>query len=99
MKVKGSFEFDVPNAFHHVISKDCKIDIPDKVPIVCEFDRTHMPIGFANVTRTNEGLIFEGDVVTNKNLCDSCKTKNCIFQLGIVRNHCDFYRAESEETE
>jgi hypothetical protein len=36
-------------------------------------------------------------VVANKNLCDSCTTKNCIFQSGIVRNHCDFYKAESEE--
>jgi len=40
----------------------------------------------------------EDVVVTNKNLCDSCTTKNCIFQSGIVRNHCDFYKAESEDT-
>ena len=33
----------------------------------------------------------------NKNLCDSCITKGCIFQSGIVRSHCDFYKAESEE--
>lgn len=32
-----------------------------------------------------------------ENLCDSCKTKGCIFQSGIVRSHCDFYKAESEE--
>ena len=32
----------------------------------------------------------------SRNLCDSCKTKGCIFQSGIVRSHCDFYRAESE---
>lgn len=32
----------------------------------------------------------------SKNLCDSCKTSGCIFQSGIVRNHCDFYKAESE---
>ena len=65
MKVKGCLlKFDVPNANHSVISKDCKIYIPDKIPIICEFDRTHPPIGFANVTRTNEGLIFEGKVVS-----------------------------------
>lgn len=40
----------------------------------------------------------EDVVVANKNLCDSCTTKNCIFQSGIVRNHCDFYKAESEGT-
>ena len=33
------------------------------------------------------------------NLCDSCKTKGCIFQYGIVRSHCDFYKAESEDKE
>lgn len=32
-----------------------------------------------------------------RNLCDSCKTKGCIFQYGIVRSHCDFYKAESED--
>lgn len=65
MKVKGVLlKFDVPNAFHSVISKDCKIDIPDKVPIIHDFDMTHPPIGFCNVTRTNEGLIFEGDVTS-----------------------------------
>ena len=35
--------------------------------------------------------------VFNKSLCDSCITKGCMFQSGIVRNHCDFYKAESEE--
>ena len=44
------------------------------------------------------GKESEDVVVTNKNLCDSCTTKNCIFQSGIVRNHCDFYKAESEDT-
>lgn len=34
-----------------------------------------------------------------RNLCDSCKTKGCIFQYGIVRSHCDFYKAESEDKE
>ena len=33
----------------------------------------------------------------NKNLCDSCITEGCIFQSGTVRNHCDFYKAESED--
>ncbi len=29
--------------------------------------------------------------------CKSCITKGCIFQSGIARSHCDFYKAESEE--
>lgn len=38
-------------------------------------------------------------VVISRNLCDSCRNKGCIFQSGIVRNHCDFYKAESEGKE
>lgn len=34
-----------------------------------------------------------------RNLCNSCATKGCIFQSGIVRRHCDFYKAESEVQE
>lgn len=30
-------------------------------------------------------------------LCKSCNTKGCIFQSGIARSHCDFYKAESRE--
>ena len=33
-------------------------------------------------------------IVIDNGLCDSCITKGCIFQFGIVRNHCDFYKAE-----
>ena len=29
----------------------------------------------------------------SKNLCDSCINNECIFQSGIIRNHCDFYKA------
>lgn len=34
---------------------------------------------------------------TNKSLCDSCTNNGCILQSGIIRNHCDFYKTESEE--
>ena len=37
------------------------------------------------------------DKCTKKNLCDSCVTEGCIFQSGVVRNHCNFYKAEYEE--
>lgn len=40
--------------------------------------------------------MMKNGIIINKNLCDSCITKGCIFQSGIVRNHCDFYKAESE---
>ena len=38
--------------------------------------------------------MMKNGIVINKSLCDSCITKGCIFQSGIVRNHCDFYKAE-----
>lgn len=41
--------------------------------------------------------IMKDGVVIERNLCDSCVTKGCIFQSGIVRSHCDFYKAEEEE--
>lgn len=36
-------------------------------------------------------------IIISRNLCDSCINNGCIFQSGIVRNHCDFYKAESGE--
>lgn len=33
----------------------------------------------------------------SRNLCNSCINNECIFQYGIVRNYCDFYKAESED--
>ena len=41
--------------------------------------------------------MMKNSIVINRNLCDSCTNKGCIFQYGIVRSHCDFYKEESEE--
>lgn len=38
----------------------------------------------------------KGVIDTNKSLCDSCTNNGCILQSGIIRNHCDFYKTESE---
>ena len=51
-----------------------------------------------NMCNMAEEYIKNGTVIS-RNLCDSCKTKGCIFQYGIVRSHCDFYKAESEDKE
>ena len=32
----------------------------------------------------------------SRNLCDSCINVDCIFQSGIVRNHCDFYKCSRQ---
>ena len=42
-----------------IISNECKIDIPEKVPITCESDKV---IGLATVTEDNLGLIFTGQI-------------------------------------
>lgn len=33
----------------------------------------------------------------SKNICDSCVNRSCMFQFGIVRSHCDFYKSGSED--
>lgn len=38
--------------------------------------------------------MMRDSIVVNRNLCDACMNKGCIFQSGIVRNHCDFYNEE-----
>lgn len=51
----------------------------------------------AEVYNLFQQAMCENGIVINKNLCDTCKTKGCIFQSGIVRSHCEFYKEESEE--
>lgn len=54
--------------------------------------------GIDNVDYDIRQMMKNGTVIS-RNLCDSCKTKGCIFQYGIIRSHCDFYKAESEDKE
>lgn len=54
--------------------------------------------GIDNVDYDIRQMMRDG-IVISRNLCDSCINNNCIFQSGIVRSHCDFYRAESEDKE
>lgn len=43
------------------------------------------------------GSILEKD--HDEILCDSCGTKGCMFQTGIIRSHCDFYTQKNAESE
>lgn len=64
MKIKGTLlKFDVLNADGSRVSKDCKINIPEKVPLCYDFnfDINHL-LGNGIVERTDEGLIFEGNI-------------------------------------
>lgn len=49
-----------------IISNECKIDVPEKVPIICEPDVFLITpdniIGFGTVTEDNLGLIFTGHI-------------------------------------
>lgn len=49
--------------------------------------------GIDNVDYDIKQMIKDG-IVIRRNLCDSCINNGCIFQSGIVRNHCDFYKAD-----
>ena len=65
----------------------------------CTVDYTHNDTiyrseeeAIANVVKTWNERAKEN----YKSLCDSCVFKVCIFRSGIVMNHCDFYKSESE---
>ena len=61
-EVKGViFNFDVTNRNASIISSNCKINIPEKVPIVKDFNHCD-PIGFGTVTKSDNALMFNGDI-------------------------------------
>lgn len=73
MKLKARFVlFDKVNKNNNVIPKDCKIDIPEKIPVLWDFDRDKV-IGVAEVLRDDAGLVakvetIDGSFVINENL-------------------------------
>ena len=67
MKIRGTLlKFGAKNSVLDVISSDCKIDIPEMVPFLWDFDFERPPIGHAEVERTDEGLIFTGEITDPK---------------------------------
>ena len=48
-----------------IFSKDCKIDIPEKVPLTWNFNPEKV-IGFANVTKDDKGLIAKAETFSNE---------------------------------
>ena len=48
-----------------IFSKDCKIDIPEKVPLTWNFNNEKV-IGFANVTKDDKGLIAKAETFSNE---------------------------------
>ena len=56
--------FDVVNKSGDVFTKDCKIDIPEAVPLTFDFN-PHKVIGSANVTRDDKGLFAKAETFSN----------------------------------
>ena len=48
-----------------IFSKDCKIDIPEKVPLTWNFNHEKV-IGFANVTKDDKGLVARAETFSNE---------------------------------
>ena len=48
-----------------IFSKDCKIDIPEKVPLTWNFNHEKI-IGFANVTKDDKGLSAKAETFSNE---------------------------------
>lgn len=66
MKLEGKILlFDTVNKSGDTFTKDCKIDIPEAVPLTFDFN-PHKVIGFANVTRDDKGLIAKAETFSNE---------------------------------
>ena len=57
--------FDTVNKNRDIFPKDCKIDIPEKVPLTWNFNREQV-IGFAHVTKDDKGLVAKAEMCSNE---------------------------------
>ena len=57
--------FDTVNKNRDIFPKDCKMDIPEKVPLTWEFNHEQV-IGFANVMRDDRGLVAKAETFSNE---------------------------------
>ena len=73
--------FDAVNKSGDVFAKDCKIDIPENVPLTIDFN-PHQVIGFANVTRDDKGLIAKAETFSNEFI--GVEDLNSIFEDGKI---------------
>ena len=73
--------FDAENKSGDVFSKDCKIDIPEAVPLTFDFN-PHQVIGFANVTRDDKGLFAKAETFSNEII--GVEDLNPIFEDGKI---------------
>ena len=57
--------FNTVSKNRDIFSKDCKIDIPEKVPLTWNFNHEKV-IGFANVTKDDKGLSAKAETFSNE---------------------------------
>ena len=57
--------FDTVNKNRDIFSKDCKIDIPEKVPLTWNFNHEKV-IGFAEVIKDDKGLVAKAETFSNE---------------------------------
>ena len=57
--------FDTVNKNRDIFPKDCKIDIPEKIPLTLDFNHEQV-IGFANVTKNDKGLVARAETFSNE---------------------------------
>lgn len=82
MKLEGRILlFDVVNKSGDVFAKDCKIDIPEAVPLAFNFS-PHQVIGFANVTRDDKGLFAKAETFSNEMI--GAEDLRSIFENGKI---------------
>ena len=81
MKLKARILlFDKVNSSGDIFPKDCKINIPDKVPLLWNFEQSKPAYGIAEVTRDEFGLIAIVETIDTqyiseellKTLLDTC---------------------------
>ena len=73
--------FDTVSKNGDIFSKDCKIDIPEKVPLTWNFNPEKV-IGFANVTKDDKGLVAKAETFSNEMI--GVEDLNSIFKDGKI---------------
>ena len=61
--------FDAVNVTGNKFSKDCKVTIPEKVPLTLEF-RPNAPIGYASAIKDNLGIYAKAETIPNDYISD-----------------------------
>ena len=73
--------FDTANKTRDIFLKDCKIDIPEKIPLTWDLNHEEI-IGFAKVTKDNKGLIVKAEMFSNEFI--GVEDLNSIFEDGKI---------------